>query len=70
MFLGRVPYNTSDAWKKYPGLATILDDDPCEPKHNIISNNIMCGGLKTLGLEPTTVEKYGSAMTNNTAGSC
>ena len=27
-FLSRVPYNTSSAWAKYPGLAGILEDDP------------------------------------------
>ena len=72
-FLDRVPYNTSKAWKKYPGLANILADAPCEPKHNVISDNILCGGLKTLGLvgaSPLTVARYGSVMANNTEGHC
>ena len=30
--LDTVPYNTSSAWKKYPDLANILDDEPCTPK--------------------------------------
>jgi hypothetical protein len=40
-FLSRVPYNTSKAWARYPDLAKILDDEPCSPRHNIISGNIM-----------------------------
>ena len=51
-------------------MATILSDDPCEPKHNIIKDNILCGGLQNLGLDPAAVEKYGSVMANNTVGSC
>ena len=70
MFLDRVPYNSSAAWKKYPGLADILEDSPCAPKHNVISNNLLCGGAKSLGLEPSAVEKYGSTMANNTVGHC
>jgi hypothetical protein len=34
VFLDRVPYKTSAAWQKYPGLADILQDEPCLPKHN------------------------------------
>ena len=66
MFLDRVPY-ASAAYAKYPGLATILTDDPCTPKHNVISNNILCGGYTSFGLNPATVEGWGSTMANNTA---
>jgi hypothetical protein len=71
-FLARVPYNTSAAWKKYPGLADILQDQPCEPKHNRIAGNILCGGASSLGLKPETVLKWGSLMENNTVkpGAC
>ena len=70
MFLDRVPYNSSAAWSKYPGLADILEDSPCAPKHNVISDNLLCGGATSLGLEPSAVEKYGSTMANNTVGHC
>ena len=71
MFLDRMPYKTSAAWKKYPGLAGILSDAPCEPKHNVISNNILCGGLTTLGPHlQRDVTGYGSIMANNTVGHC
>lgn len=66
-FLGRVPYNTSAAWRKYPGLPGILSDDPCTPKHNVISGNILCGGARAFSVDPKTVERWGSEMSNNTA---
>ena len=66
-FLSRVPYNTSSAWAKYPGLADILSDDPCEPKHNVISDNVLCGGAQNFSLTPAAVEAWGSEMQNNTA---
>merc|ERR1712070_1285101 len=65
-FLSRVPYNTSSAWKKYPDLANILNDHPCTPKHNRISNNILCGGVRSLSLNPAAVMNWGSEMKNNT----
>jgi hypothetical protein len=66
-FLSRVPYSTSAAWQKYPDLASILDDDPCTPKHNKISNNVLCGGAHNFSLDPATVVQWGSEMQNNTA---
>jgi len=65
-FLFRVPYNTSAAWKKYPDLAGILEDEPCTPKHNRISNNILCGGVRNFSVDPATIEAWGSEMKNNT----
>jgi hypothetical protein len=65
-FLSRVPYNTSAAWMKYPDLANILSDDPCTPKYNKISNNILCGGVQNLSLDAGTVYSWGSKMGNNT----
>jgi hypothetical protein len=47
-FLKRVPYNVSGPWSKYPHLANITHDDPCDPKYNLIVNNVMCHGAKTL----------------------
>ena len=64
--LDSVPYNTSAAWAKYPDLANILSDEPCTPKYNVISDNILCGGATSLGLLPSAVEKEGSTMKNNT----
>ena len=51
MFLARVPYATSTAWAKYPDLANILNDDPCEAMHNNMSNNHLCGGTTCVDLE-------------------
>ena len=69
-FLKRVPYDKGGAWAKYPHLANILKDEPCFPKYNVLSNNVMCNGATTL------VSLYrchncfqkgdGNAMTNNT----
>ena len=67
VFLARVPYASSASWSKYAGLPTILSDEPCTPKHNIISNNVLCGGAKRFALDPRTVEGWGSQMENNTA---
>ena len=66
-FLSRVPFNTSAVWKKYPDLADVLNDDPCTPKHNRISNNLLCGGALNFSLDPSTVAAWGSEMKNNTA---
>lgn len=45
----------------------ILEDAPCTPKHNRISNNVLCGGVQNFSLDPATVEGWGSEMYNNTA---
>lgn len=66
-FLKNVPYATSDAWKKYPGLGNILNDAPCEPRHNVISNNVMCNGPTTLVNQgASTISKWHSTAENNT----
>jgi len=67
-FLQRVPYNTSKAWARYPGLANILDDEPCTPAHNVISNNILCEGAtsRSFGLDPAKARGWNSTMENNT----
>ena len=66
-FLKRVPYATSAVWKKYVDLPNILKDEPCLPKHNVVSNNVLCGGAKTFEVKPATVTGWGSEMKNNTA---
>jgi hypothetical protein len=66
-FLSRVPYKTFAAWKKYPDLANILNDEPCTPKYNRISNNVLCGGARNFSLDPAAVVAWGSEMQNNTA---
>jgi hypothetical protein len=68
-FLTRVPYKSA-AWAKYPDLANILTDDPCTPKHNVISNNVLCDGATITGVTPATVSSWGSTMANNTKGTC
>ena len=65
-FLFRVPFNTSTAWKKYSDLPNILDDEPCTPKHNRISDNVLCGGVNNLSLDAAMVATWGSVMANNT----
>jgi hypothetical protein len=43
MLLNRVPYNTSAMWlETFPELANILNDEPCTPKYNAITNNTYC----------------------------
>jgi len=68
-FLARVPYK-SGPWLKYPGLADILNDNPCTPEHNVISNNVLCGGATAISLNPAQVAAWGSTMANNTVGRC
>lgn len=66
-FLNRVPFNASAVWKKYPNMADLLDDDPCMPKHNVLSNNVMCNGPHTLvDQNSSTVINWGSKAENNT----
>ena len=66
VFLNRVPYKSS-AWSKYDDMATILEDAPCTPKYNQIENNILCGGVTTLGFDvATATQKWGSFVKNNT----
>ena len=67
-FLSRVPYNTSKVWSKYPDLPQILQDEPCEPRYNSISNNVLCGLQAISGITPSQMEQWGSVMTNNTVG--
>ena len=67
-FLARVPYNTSAAWRKYPDLSGILSDQPCAPRHNRISNNVLCGGVQNLSLDRTAVEGWGSPAVVAAAG--
>ena len=62
-FLKRVPYNTSAAWAKYSHLANILSDEPCAPKYNDISNNVMCNGATSL----VSKTYPGNTENNNTA---
>eukprot|EP00039_Didymoeca_costata_P032638 m.38652 g.38652 ORF g.38652 m.38652 type:complete len:749 (+) comp9460_c0_seq1:108-2354(+) len=68
-FLFRVPYNTS-TYAKYAGLANILNDDPCEPKYNSLSNNVLCGRTTDMGISSAQVAAWGSIATNNTVGKC
>eukprot|EP01052_Picozoa_sp_SAG31_P016675 SAG31_NODE_1113_length_9854_cov_2.770682_4_plen_786_part_00 len=69
-FLKRVPYDQGGAWAKYPHLANILHDDPCFPKYNVLSHNVLCDGatsLVSLYHCHNCFEKgSGNAMTNNT----
>ena len=53
---------------RYPGLANILDDEPCTPAHNVISNNILCEGAtsRSFGLDPAKARGWNSTMENNT----
>ena len=51
----------------YFAIRGILDDEPCTPKHNRISNNVLCGGALIFSLDPKTVTGWGSEMENNTA---
>lgn len=69
-FLKRVPYDKGGAWAKYPHLANILKDDPCFPKYNVISDNVMCHGATTLvslyRCHNCLQKGYDNAMSNNT----
>ena len=69
-FLKRVPYDNGGAWAKYPHLANILKDDPCFPKYNVLSDNVMCNGATTLvslyRCHNCLQKGYGNAMSNNT----
>merc|ERR1711865_1027796 len=65
--LKNVPYSTSAAWKKYVGLVDILADEPCAPRHNTISNNVMCHGATSLVNQlSSTISGWHSVAENNT----
>ena len=65
-FLDRVPYNGT-AYAKYPDLAKILSESPCDASFNVLSDNLFCGGGAT-GIGPTDafLAKVKSVATNNT----
>ena len=72
-FLARVPYATSDAWRRaFPALAGILGDEPCQAKHNLIADNHMCGVVgAAFDVTPATFAGWDSVMRNNTVvGQC
>lgn len=67
-FLARVPYSTSDVWKRsFPLLATILTDEPCQAKYNLIADNFLCGlAGSAFDVSETVFASWGSVMRNNT----
>lgn len=61
-YLNTVPYR-SDIWReKYPALYSILENNPGEPRGNIVKNNVIYRH-KGLGISPL-VEQYGSIENN------
>ena len=70
-FLSRVPYNTSSVWiNKFPSLVTILQDGPCQARHNIVSDNSFCYGSQPeksfIDTDVNTIQSWGSVAVNNT----
>lgn len=56
----------SKAWMKYPNLANILQDDPCTPKYNNISNNCFSTSTTSLINQPaSTIANWGSYAAKN-----
>ena len=68
-FLARVPYTTSAAWLlAFPLLASILGDEPCQAKHNLIADNYLCGlaGANAFDVNASTFATWDSVIRNNT----
>ena len=67
-FLARVPYSDPNGpYAKYPDMINILRDDPCRPKYNELSNNLLCGSAKDIAsISAATITSWGSSATNNT----
>ena len=67
-FLARVPYaDPNGPYAKYANMTNLLSDDPCRPKYNVLSNNMLCGGAKTItSTSAANIASWGSSATNNT----
>eukprot|EP00937_MAST-01D_sp_MAST-1D-sp2_P008130 g8130.t1 len=67
-FLARVPYSDPDGpYAKYANMTNILSDDPCRPKYNELSNNVLCGNAKAItSTSAADIASWGSSATNNT----
>ena len=68
-FLARVPYNSSEVWTTaFPSLSRTLSDAPCTPRHNRVSNNVVCGsvaGLPWIDATAQEVTAWGSVLAGN-----
>jgi hypothetical protein len=66
-FLDRVPYQGALWASRFPELATILDDSPCTPRHNVVAGNTYCGlhGEPFLSASAQDIEAWGSTAYGN-----
>ena len=72
LFLARVPY-TGPLWAaRYPALATILADEPCTPRGNVIVDNTFCRMETPSFIDQTnaTIASWGSTAWGNVNVSC
>ena len=69
-FLARVPY-AGPLWSAaFPSLARILQDEPCQAKHNAIINNRYCNlAHGFIDRDNSTITSWASTMWGN-QGSC
>jgi len=70
-FLNRVPYNTSSIWmSRFPSLVNILQDGPCQARHNAVNNNNYCYGAQSekafIDTDVNTIQSWDSVAVNNT----
>eukprot|EP01121_Diplochlamys_sp_Union-15-3_P021010 TRINITY_DN8385_c0_g1_i4.p1 TRINITY_DN8385_c0_g1~~TRINITY_DN8385_c0_g1_i4.p1 ORF type:complete len:455 (+),score=52.53 TRINITY_DN8385_c0_g1_i4:653-2017(+) len=65
-FLKRVNYQSKYYAKYGKEFQNIMQDDPCRPKYNVISNNIYCDVSKFLDQSIETINSWGSTAANNT----
>jgi len=67
-FLARVPFSDPmGPYAKYANMTNIVSDDPCRPKYNELSNNVLCGSAKAVtSTSAATIASWGSSATNNT----
>ncbi len=58
--LNSVPYQ-SEAYSKYPNLSNILEDNPMDPKYNVVKENKYYGVSEEISI--SMLHEYGSDMT-------
>jgi hypothetical protein len=54
-------------------LVGILSDEPCQAKHNLVADNVLCDiadGASAFDVTPAIFASWDSVMRNNTVGAC
>jgi len=69
-FLNRVEYKSKYYAKYGAKFQNMMQDEPCVPKYNVVSNNNYCKVSNFLDQSIATINSWGSTATNNTLTKC